>query len=199
MQKHDSPLLIEEGNDICSICIDTIQIEYIYFKCSNCKQNIHFDCLLEWFKKKREIICPVCKNKINILNQNLVNIDSEYFQKNKIITIDDIFKNLEKIRKDYNLGPVYNNTEIDNNITSNNNINNNFFYNLYVKCHDCWYYHRDRFRYWGIFKECECFCAIFILILCFIIVYEIECLVSKKCFPYYFNNTNYTNYTNLKK
>ena len=43
----DKALLLEEGHDLCTICIDLIQKECIYFKCLNCKQTIHFDCLFK--------------------------------------------------------------------------------------------------------------------------------------------------------
>ena len=58
----DESLLLEEGHDICTICIDLIKKESIYFKCINCKHNNNIDCLLNSLEEKK-IICPICKNK----------------------------------------------------------------------------------------------------------------------------------------
>ena len=44
----DDAILLDDSNDICSICIDPVQIDTIYFQCINCNQTIHFECLLEW-------------------------------------------------------------------------------------------------------------------------------------------------------
>ena len=126
----DDELLLQESNNICTICIEPVQIDSIYFKCTNCKQTIHFECLLEWFKKREEVICPVCRNTINDLNQNLVNIEPDYFQKNNIIIFRDILINIGKIRRDLDLGPVYNTDDTDTDTDNTDNIDNNNFLTL---------------------------------------------------------------------
>ena len=42
----DDELLLQKSSNICTICIEPVQIDSIYFKCTNCNQTNHFECLL---------------------------------------------------------------------------------------------------------------------------------------------------------
>lgn len=81
----------------CCICLDNIDIDnnkIVYIindndHCeNNCKCNIklHSGCFFEWYKKN--MTCPICRQNIN--NENL------YFN------TEDDFKELDKIKKEYN-------------------------------------------------------------------------------------------------
>ena len=48
--------------DLCLICLDSINENYIYPKYCNCKVKIHRDCMEKC--QKNNIYCPICKVQI---------------------------------------------------------------------------------------------------------------------------------------
>ena len=98
--------LLEESKELCSICIEIIQEDYVYFKCINCKQLIHIHCLFSWFIKKKQRICPFCEKQINYFsNKNLLNINPEYFHGNPLKFDNDAnaLLTFNRINNDFNL------------------------------------------------------------------------------------------------
>ena len=98
--------LLEESKELCSICIEIIQEEFIYFKCINCKQLIHIHCLFSWFIKKKQRICPFCEKQINYFSsKNLLNVNPEYFHRNplKIDNDENALLTFNRINNDFNL------------------------------------------------------------------------------------------------
>lgn len=67
-------------NKECSICLEVIQIKKKKFNFRNnfiklkCNHIFHKSCINEWYKvcknKKTELICPYCRNIININDNN---------------------------------------------------------------------------------------------------------------------------------
>ena len=48
-------------DDVCSICLDSIQNGLKYDLCQNCYRCIHRECFSEWRKKCRHNLCIFCK------------------------------------------------------------------------------------------------------------------------------------------
>ena len=192
----DESLLLEEGHEICTICIDLIKKESIYFKCTNCKHYVHIDCLFKWFKKKKRIICPICKNKVRNLNGYIVNIMPDYYTKNKILVDNFIntLRSLKKINNDFDLDLDLD----DENIEEINNVNP--FYNYLLQCQQFVYNEIN----WccspvpsgPILLDCIDLCRVliytssfFILIVLLVYLYCILFNNSGSCYYYHYNKT----------
>ena len=185
-------LLEEEGQDICTICIDLIQKECIYYKCLNCKHTIHLDCLFKWFKKKKEIICPICKNKVTNLNEYIVNIEPDYFTKNKILANNyiNILRSLIKINNDLGLEL---DLDLDNNyIEEINNVN--IFYNILIQIREFVY----NVINWcccpveGCYETCKVLIYCFVLLCLITFIAYLHCILfdhSESCYNHYNNKT----------
>ena len=50
-------------NNKCCYCLDSLDIKYELWCCTNCKNLMHNDCINKWIDKKNE--CPLCKSVIN--------------------------------------------------------------------------------------------------------------------------------------
>ncbi len=191
----DESLLLEEGHDICTICIDLIQKESIYFRCLNCKHTIHIDCLFNWFKNKKKIICPICKKNINTLNKNIVNVESDYFTKNKILANNFIntLRSLIKINNDFGL-------ELDLDLDLDNNyiekINNvNIFYNILIQIRE-FVYNVINWCCSPVEGSIDCYETCKVLIYCFVLLCLITFIAYLHCILFDHSESCYNHYNN---
>ena len=49
----------------CCICLEDLVTNIAVL---NCKHFYHFQCIQQWFQKKKKIICPLCQRDSEIMN-----------------------------------------------------------------------------------------------------------------------------------
>jgi hypothetical protein len=75
---------INKINKECIICLEEINENNIFFNSCNHYNNFHKDCIYDWIKINPD--CPICQNKIIILNHN-----DNLLYRNNIINIYNNF------------------------------------------------------------------------------------------------------------
>lgn len=59
----EEPFLHDSSSERCSICLENYQKNETILKLK-CKHIFHKECIKEWFHKKKQEECPLCRNII---------------------------------------------------------------------------------------------------------------------------------------
>jgi len=63
------------NNNECFICLDDLDESYKINKECTCILYVHEKCLFQWLQKCKQ--CPICRNKIDIIKEVIINIPIE--------------------------------------------------------------------------------------------------------------------------
>ena len=126
-----------DENDICSICLETIDLEKNdSIRSCSCTHKLHINCLIKWIEYKNSIYCEICQDQYSIpysvllqyYNQQSLNNSEQHSYNNSYNNnLNNYNNNLNNYNNDNdnNIDNDNNNIDSDNNNIDSDNDNNN--------------------------------------------------------------------------
>tara|TARA_Y100000741_G_C18235061_1_gene551343 strand:- start:165 stop:1082 length:918 start_codon:yes stop_codon:yes gene_type:complete len=165
----------DDENDICSICLETIDLEQDNsINSCNCKNKLHIDCLIKWIEYKDDIYCEICQTQYNIPHEVLLNYYNQTIQSSSLEQSNDYYINSynnSNNQNNNNQDNPDNQDNLDSDISDDNYENENEPRNM---ARERRLYNEllflQRRRQWYITLLCSLFCMFIAAVL--IIIYE---------------------------